>query len=76
MKNFDSSWPCFDRMEAKKINKILLSNKVNYWTGNEGRLFEKEFSKFANTKYSIAVSNGTDALEIALESLDLPKGSL
>ena len=73
MKNLNSNWPCFDRIEAKKISKILLSNKVNYWTGNEGRLFEKEFSKFANAKYSIVVSNGTDALEIALKSIEIKK---
>ena len=27
-------------------SKIIASSKVNYWTGNEGKLFEAEFSKW------------------------------
>ena len=42
-------------------------------TGNEGILFEKEFSKYVGNKYSIAVSNGSIALEIALKALNLKK---
>jgi dTDP-4-amino-4,6-dideoxygalactose transaminase len=49
----------------------LLSNKVNYWTGNEGRLFEKEFAEFVGTKFAIAVTNGTVALDLALLCADL-----
>lgn len=37
--------------------------------------FEKEFSVYQNAKYCVGVGNGTDALEIAIESLDLPRGS-
>ncbi len=37
--------------------------------------FEKEFALYQETKYCIGVGNGTDALEIAIESLGLPKGS-
>ena len=37
--------------------------------------FEKKFSKFIGTKYCISVGNGTDALEIAVRSLKLKKGS-
>lgn len=37
--------------------------------------FEKEFAEYQNTKYCIGVGNGTDALEIAIESLNLPKES-
>ena len=37
--------------------------------------FEKNFSTYLNIKHSIGVGNGTDALEVALWSLDLPKGS-
>jgi dTDP-4-amino-4,6-dideoxygalactose transaminase len=68
-----STWPSFDYKDASKISQILLSNKVNYWTGNEGKKFEKEFAKFANTKYAIAVSNGTVALDLALKLLNLKK---
>ena len=37
--------------------------------------FEEEFARFQNAEYCIGVGNGTDALEIAIEVLDLPKGS-
>ncbi len=36
-----SPWPCFTQEEADAVSKVLLSNKVNYWTGNECREFEK-----------------------------------
>jgi len=68
-----STWPSFDKVDANKVSKLLLSNKVNYWTGDEGKKFEKEFANFANTKYAIAVSNGTVALDLALKALDLKK---
>ncbi len=37
--------------------------------------FENEFASYQEAKYCIGVGNGTDALEIAIESLGLPKGS-
>lgn len=37
--------------------------------------FEKEFAEFCQAKYCQGVANGTDALEIVIEALDLPKGS-
>ncbi len=69
-----SSWPVFSSEEIKAVSKILTSSKVNYWTGNEGKLFEKEFSSWTGSKYSIALSNGTVALDLALKALDIKKG--
>ena len=66
-------YPYYPPKLISKINKTLKSGKVNYWTGNEGILFEKEFSKYIGNKYSIAVSNGSIALEIALKALNLKK---
>jgi dTDP-4-amino-4,6-dideoxygalactose transaminase len=60
-----------DKFSLNKVNKILKSTKVNYWSGTEGRNFEKEFSKYVGNKYSVAVSNGSVALELALKSLNL-----
>jgi len=37
--------------------------------------FEREFAAYQEAVYCIGVGNGTDALEIAIESLELPKGS-
>jgi dTDP-4-amino-4,6-dideoxygalactose transaminase len=47
---------------------------VNYWTGGEGREFEKEFASFASTRYAIALANGTLALDVALVALGLGSG--
>jgi dTDP-4-amino-4,6-dideoxygalactose transaminase len=67
-------WPSFTQEEADAVQRVLLSNKVNYWTGQEGREFEKEFAKFADSAYAIAVSNGTTALDLALKGLDVGEG--
>ncbi|PNK60512.1 DegT/DnrJ/EryC1/StrS family aminotransferase [Psychrobacter sp. FDAARGOS_221] len=64
-------WPSFTKQEADAVSRVLLSNKVNYWTGTEARAFEKEFAQFSDSKYAIAVSNGTTALDLALHALDL-----
>ena len=69
-----SPWPSFTNQEAEAVKKILLSNKVNYWTGEEGRLFEKEFARFADCNHAIAVANGTVALELALHGLGIGEG--
>jgi len=69
-----SSWPFFTQEEAGAIQRVLLSNKVNYWTGQEGREFEKEFACFADSEYAIAVSNGSTALDLALNALDVGAG--
>lgn len=64
-------WPNFTQEEADAVGQVLLSNKVNYWTGTESREFEREFAQWADSKYAIAVGNGTLALDIALEVLGL-----
>lgn len=69
-----SPWPSFTQEEADAIQRVLLSNKVNYWTGQEGREFEKEFALFTDSEYAIAVSNGTTALDLALKGLGVGKG--
>ena len=63
--------------QKKKINlkiKLLIKN-ANFVGGKDVKLFEKNFAKFVGSKYCISVGNGTDALEIALQSLNLKKGS-
>ena len=69
-----SPWPSFTSEEADAVHKVLMSNKVNYWTGNECRDFEKEFALWTNSKYAIALGNGTQALEGALKALDVSTG--
>jgi dTDP-4-amino-4,6-dideoxygalactose transaminase len=66
-----SSWPSFTQDEADAVSRVLLSNKVNYWTGQEGRQFESEFSVWCEADYAIAVANGTVALDLALRGLGI-----
>jgi dTDP-4-amino-4,6-dideoxygalactose transaminase len=67
-------WPFFEPDEIDAVAAVLKSAKVNYLTGEEGRLFEKEFAAFTGCKYGIAVANGTVALELALQSLGIGPG--
>ena len=67
-------WPSFTQFEADAVAKVLLSNKVNYWTGQECREFEKEFAQFAGTQYAVALANGTVALDVALKALGIGEG--
>lgn len=67
-------WPSFTDKEADAVKNILLSNKVNYWTGQECREFEKEFASFSGTKYAVALANGTVALDVALKALQIGAG--
>ena len=67
-------WPSFTQNEADAVSKVLLSNKVNYWTGQECREFEKEFAEFSGTKYAVALANGTVALDVALKALGIGAG--
>lgn len=67
-------WPYFSADEIDAVNETLRSGKVNYWTGDEGRLFEKEFASYTNSRYAIALANGTVALELALYALDIGPG--
>ena len=66
-----SPWPSFTQGEADAVSRVLLSNKVNYWTGQEGRQFEREFSTWCEADHSIAVANGTVALDLALTGLGI-----
>ena len=67
----NTSWPSFTLEEIKAVQNTLLSNKVNYWTGQEGRNFEKEFSAFVDCKYAIAVANGTLSIDLAFIALNI-----
>ena len=69
-----SPWPSFTEQEITAVSEVLRSNKVNYWTGQEGKKFEKEFALFCHSKYAIAVANGTLALDLALQVLDIKNG--
>jgi dTDP-4-amino-4,6-dideoxygalactose transaminase len=66
-----SPWPSFTQEEADSVSRVLLSNKVNYWTGSECREFEKEFAAWCGAEYAVALANGTLALDMALKVLGI-----
>ena len=65
--------PLITKEDANKVYSVLKDG----WVSSEGsnvKQFEKNFSNFIGHKYSVAVSSGTAALEIAVKSLNLKKG--
>lgn len=64
-------WPHFTIEETDAVREVLLSNKVNSWTGEECRLFEQEFATWAGCTYAVALANGTVALDVALHALGI-----
>lgn len=69
-----SPWPQFTEEEIDAVRNVLLTNRVNYWTGAQTRDFEKEFADYHGSKHAIAVANGTLALELALHALGIEAG--
>ena len=69
-----SPWPCFSEEEVEAAAAVLRSNRVNYWTGEEGRAFEREFAEWAGTRHAVALMNGTVALDVALKALGIGSG--
>ena len=67
-------WPSFTAEEADAARDVILSNRVNYWTGQECREFEREFAAWAGTRHAIALANGTVALDLALQGLGIGAG--
>jgi dTDP-4-amino-4,6-dideoxygalactose transaminase len=69
-----SPWPSYTPEELDAVQRVLASNRVNYWTGEEGRIFEREFAAWAGAKHAVALTNGTVALDLALHALDIGPG--
>jgi len=67
-------WPHYDADEIEVVSEVLRSGQVNYWTGQQGRQFEREFADYCGTRYAVAVTNGTFALECALRAAGVGPG--
>lgn len=67
-------WPNFSAEEAQAAGRVIASNRVNYWTGQECRDFEREFAAWIGSKHAIALANGTLALDLALKALRIGPG--
>ena len=69
-----NTWPHFSEDEIKAVSTVLRSGKVNYWTGDQCQLFEKEFAAFIGVNHAISLANGTVALELALRACGIGPG--
>jgi Predicted pyridoxal phosphate-dependent enzyme apparently involved in regulation of cell wall biogenesis len=66
-----SKWPFYSNEEIDAVKDILISGNVNAWTGDNVNSFEKEFAKYFQTKYAIALANGTLALTAAYKAIGI-----
>ncbi len=69
-----SPWPCFDEEAIQIVAEVLRSGRVNQWTGDHVSRFEVEYARYVGCPHAVAVANGTVALELALEALDIGAG--
>jgi dTDP-4-amino-4,6-dideoxygalactose transaminase len=67
-------WPYFAPDEIEAVVGVMQSGKVNQWTGQEVKSFEKEFAAYVGSHYAVALFNGTVALELALWVLGIGQG--
>lgn len=69
-----SPWPSFSEAEVAAVADVVRSGRVNYWTGEAGRAFEREFADWVGVPHAVAVANGTLALDLALAGLGIGPG--
>ena len=74
MTDTSETWPYYAPDEIEAATRVLASGRVNYWTGEKGRLFEQDFAKYHGVSYGVAMANGTVALEAALLALGIGPG--
>lgn len=68
------SEPRLDETDAALVSECLSSG----WISSEGKFlreFEANWASYCGVKHGIAVSNGTTALQVAMQALELPPGT-
>ncbi len=65
------SWPSYDDEEKNALIRALEQGQWWRVSGNEVKQFEKEFAQYHGAEYGLAVTNGTNALEIALQAIGI-----
>ncbi len=69
-----TEWPRNEADELDAVQRVLASGQVNYWNGDEGRCFEREFAAFHDSPHGVVCANGTVALELALRAVGVGAG--
>ena len=68
------SWPSYTEEEIEAVARVLQSNKVNYWTAEECKLFEREFADWTQSRFAVSLANGSIALDLALKGIGINPG--
>lgn len=68
------SWPVIPDEAIPAVGNVLASGKINYWTGTETRDFEYEYATYLGVDRTLAVANGTVAIEVALRTFGVGPG--
>jgi dTDP-4-amino-4,6-dideoxygalactose transaminase len=68
------TWPVIDERDEKLLLDALHSGTWSRWDGAYTRRFEEEFSRYTGAGYTLAVSSGTGALEVAMRAIGLRAG--
>ncbi len=63
---WDELWPVWDR----------IINKSQYINGPEVKEFEKQFAEYSRIPHAVGLSNGTDALTLAMKGLGISRNDL
>jgi perosamine synthetase len=72
--NVPVNTPLIDHDDVKAVVDCVKSG----WVSSQGPYidsFENSYAEFMNCRYAVSVSNGSAALDVAIEALELPKGS-
>ena len=67
-------WPSPSEAQIAAAERVLRSTRINYWTGEEGLLLEREYAAALGRAHAVAVANGTVALELALRAFEIGAG--
>lgn len=68
------NWPMFDEREQDALLSVLESQQWWRITGSQVMQFEREFAEYQGASHALAVTNGTDAIELALSALNIGQG--
>jgi len=66
-------WPLFEEDDINAVTAVLKSAKTNRWVGKLNDSFEKSMCERYDSKYSIALANGSLAIELALIALGMQR---
>jgi 3-amino-5-hydroxybenzoate synthase len=68
-------WPQFDDLERQALDRALTQGQWWRMGGKEVDSFEQEFAEYHGAPHALAVTNGTHALELALQAMGVGPGT-